>query len=368
MFRILLSVLFLWAQLSFCKNASAVMGNPPAKASAKQVSGGALVPFEEDLAASNIRQIIVRSSGPITLNASKPDRKKTNVETAGANKVVHKGFPSGGKVKGFYKGNFSIGVREGSLEIAERDFFEKINQTQEVMTALELFIPPAMQVHVYGRSGHILLNSVKGHVNVSQLGKKSRITVRNTRGHVRLFQVDGRAVIKSHRGNLNIQAEDVRVKVEDHKGNLNAHIFSGSLHIAKSSGKLDWRSYSASLLVQNFRGPITFFTKKAPVNIKSHYGSLNGSSEEGEVYAKAFSPSVQLETKKSNITLDLPKSRVWVTARSMHGKLRVPFYFYRSYAGGMDRASGRLRGAQFSEGSVDLKSGSGTIRVVQSQK
>ena len=360
MFRILLSVFCLWAPLSFCSlGAQSSQDFLPAK----RVSQGEQLPVEEDPAVSHINRVVVRASGHITLNPSRADRKKT----AGLKKGIYKSFTSG-EVRGFYKGNFSIEVREGSLEISERDFFKKINQKQGAVPTLELFIPHSMRVHVYGRSGHILLNSVRASVNVSQFGKKSKITVRNTKGNLKLFQVDGHTAITSHRGSLDIQAEDVRVKVEDHKGNLSANIFSGTFQVVKSSGSLDWQSYSAVLLVENFRGPITFFTRKAPVNIKSHYGSLKGSSEEGEVYAKAFSPFVKLETKKSNITLDLPKSRVWVTAQSMDGKLRVPFYFYRSYAGGMDRASGRLRGAQFSEGSADLKSGSGTIRVVQSQK
>ena len=84
--------------------------------------------------------------------------------------------------------------------------------------------------------------------------------------------------------------------------------------------------------------------------------------------AHCIQNEARIETRTGKIWLDMPKSNIWVNAESWEGKIQTPNYFHHIRTGGMDRASGRLKGTIRRKGSVSLKSRSGSIIIHQSVK
>lgn len=224
-----------------------------------------------------------------------------------------------------------------------------------------------LQLIAFG-GGQIKVTNLKNIRLLISVQNRSSIHVQNTQGKLQIFQGTGTSRIESHKGQLSAQGENAQIYLKSCKGKMNLKYFKGSIHIENSRGELNLRSFKASSKIKKFTGKLNFHTEKGQTRLTYVSGSIAGFAKEGTIKGTLYPNEAQIETKTGKIWLDMPKSNIWVNAESWEGKIKTPNYFHHIRTGGMDRASGRLKGTIQRKGSVSLKSRSGSITIHQSVK
>ena len=261
-------------------------------------------------------------------------------------------------------------VEKDTLIISDKYFYTaknilNTNKTKPLQIILE--VPTiSIQVMAIGKGGVITIKNLKNDLIQVSAQYNTSIIIQNTQGELKLFQGAGSAQIKSHQGTLIAQGENAHIQLKSCQANMKLHYFKGRISIEDSKGSIHLRTFKAKSSLKKFTGRLNFHIEKANLSLKQISGSITGFSKEGNIYGVLYPNTVKIETESGKIWLDMPKSNIWVQAESWEGKIRTPDYFSHIRTGGMDRASGELRGTKKRKGRVSLKSRSGAITVHQS--
>ncbi len=295
-----------------------------------------------------------------------------NVTIIPAKKTTAKNQPDTRQLKIQYitKKDFRTSSTDNIFKISEKDFpsFHSEEQTavDKKQFNLTIWLPPQLSLRILAVSGRVEIKDIKPpNLSISMLSKGS-IQIKNTEGHLNIFQESGTVRLSAHKGDLKIHAENSKLKLDNCHGNMEVRSFKGRLSVQKSSGELSIHTFKTPVTLSHFTGQLTSRQEKGGLYLKPMTGSIKAYSAEAEIQGQLYPDKVSIETKKGAISLDLPGSRAWLSMESWEGRIKAPLYFYRVRTGGLHRARGRLRGKGKNKGDVALKSHSGSIRVYQS--
>ena len=265
------------------------------------------------------------------------------------------------------EGEWDVEQKGSSLVISEEDFPSKERESSSEQKKLKMHIqvPGGQAFQIAVVSGQAEINGLQiKNLSISMLGHGT-IKTTKTKGDLQIFQGFGQISVKSHIGSLALQAEDSVVNVQSSRGSIELRSLKGQIKVSNSSGELYVRSFKAPTVLKTVSGKLDFLLEKGGLYLQNLTGSIKGYSKEGEVRGVVRPENVDIETGEGRIHLNFPHSMAWVKVESWDGKVRTPVYFRRIKTGGMDRASGRLKGKKY-RGNVSLKSRSGSITVYQS--
>ncbi len=262
-------------------------------------------------------------------------------------------------------------IKEGVFILSDKQFYSTKNilgkqNKQAIRLVIEAPQIP-LQIIAFG-GGQIKVADLKNIQLLVSAQNRESIHIQNTQGNLTIFQGTGSARVESHIGQLIAQGENAHIHLQSCEGKMNLKYFKGSIHVEKSTGELDLRSFKAPSTIKKFTGKLNFHTEKGKTQLTHVSGSIFGFSKEGNIKGTLYPNEARIETNTGKIWLNMPKSDIWVNAESWEGKIRTPNYFHHIRTGGMDRASGRLRGTIQRKGSVSLKSQSGSISIYQTVK
>ena len=303
--------------------------------------------------------------------------KKAHVQIMPAKTISHKKKSSKTQLdtkpeemKIQYEGNFKVSSEDEGFYITERGFSSRHGENKVISNkekmSVTVWLPAQQSLRVLAVSGRVEIQNIQSsNLSVSMLSEGS-IKVQNTKGNLNIFQGRGIVDLSSYKGDLKLHAENSRISMNNCHGNMEIRSFKGRLNIKKSSGKLFINTFKTPVILGHFDGHLTSRQEKGGLYLKPMTGSIQAYSEEAEIQGQLYPDTVDIETKKGAITLDMPGSRAWLSMESWEGRIKSPPYFYRSRTGGLNRARGRLRGKSKNKGEVTLKSHSGSIRVYQS--
>ena len=278
----------------------------------------------------------------------------------------------GGGIQARFGPEISESFKEGVLMFGEKNFpsSKKPRSVKKgnTLPRVQLRLPGGQRIKILLFSGRIVMHRLSFQKLELSVRDKSHTQIKNTKGDMRVFQSSGEVSVTSHRGAFQFQSQDARLKAQSLKGGGRIKTLKGHIQISQSSGSFEVHSFQAPLVFRKLKGTLSFSAEKGGVYLRGWTGSVTGYSRQGEIRGQ-LDPTggeVRMETHSAPMHLDFPHSRAHVQAESWEGRLRVPRYFYRTKAGGIDRSRGRLKGTK-SSGSVTLKSHSGSITVYQSR-
>ena len=258
---------------------------------------------------------------------------------------------------------------KSTFQVLSEDFFkekkQELSNSKKTAPAYTFWIPKNISLKIFAKGGKLELKGLKSpkfHLSVLD---KSFIQIHRTQGDLSIFQSSGDLNIEQHKGALQVQTEKVNIQLKKYNGVMDVKSFKGGLNIHNSRGKLAVHSFKSPLIVKNFNGELNFHQERGNTTLQSVRGVLKGYADEGNVRGKITPKKAYIETGKGSVALDLPGSFSWVDLESWEGGIKTPPYFYRTRAGGISRAKGRLKGKK-QGGSVSLKSRSGSLRIWQS--
>ncbi len=239
-------------------------------------------------------------------------------------------------------------------------FSSKESSEEGALDSFEIFVRgKSIPAEVNWKWGEVL---IKGWQKPAQiLLEKGKLQARENSTDLKLNMIEGAISVVSHKGRMNMEAYDAKMSVEGLDGPLIVSNFMGVGKFLKVKGDVRVNSRKGQFLVAESEGTLNFQNDTGKMEVLKFKGSIEGTTEQGQIDAKLMDPAeLRVKSKSGQIDIVAPKtSGARVNIVIGDGQFKVPPNLKTEYLSNVRSVRGELQGVQ--KGLISVQSETGKV-------